>query len=213
MFGVKRCPFLGRCKVKFKSCYTAIAFTFSLLPAILEKIEKMISDFKNIEYLKFGNERQRLAFFEIKQYKVLEKLEKYNPILTGTIPIGIDLPESDLDIICQCENHFEFTTDLLKYFFHQKDFKVYSAKQNGIKSTIAKFKTNNFIFEIFGQNIQTEKQNAYRHMIIENRILKEKGEEFKQGILKLKSKGMKTEPAFAKLLGIDGNPYSELLKL
>ncbi|WP_343330978.1 DUF4269 domain-containing protein [Polaribacter staleyi] len=56
-------------------------------------------------------------------------------------------------------------------------------------------------------------QNAYRHMIVENKILKEKGFEFKQSIKKLKSNGTKTEPAFAKLLGLEGNPYTELLKL
>ncbi|SDT05691.1 DUF4269 domain-containing protein [Winogradskyella sediminis] len=173
----------------------------------------MIENFRNIEYLEFGNERQKLAFSEIKKYQILEKLEKYDPILTGTIPIGIDLPESDLDIICECQNHSEFKTYLSENFSNKKDFKVYSTKQNGIESTIAEFKTDNFLFEIFGQNIPTEKQNAYQHMIIENRILKEKGSEFKQEVKKLKSIGIKTEPAFAKLLGLNGNPYSELLKL
>jgi hypothetical protein len=50
-------------------------------------------------------------------------------------------------------------------------------------------------------------------MIIESRILKEKGIDFKEKIIKLKSSGIKTEPAFAKLLGLNGNPYVELLKL
>ena len=68
----------------------------------------MSEKFRNIEYLKFGSQRQKLAFHEIKQHRIFEILEKYNPILTGTIPIGIDLPERDLDIICQCENHTEF---------------------------------------------------------------------------------------------------------
>jgi len=173
----------------------------------------LIENFKNIEYLKYGNEKQKLAFYEIKKYKILEKLKKYNPILTGTIPIGIDIPESDLDIICECENHSEFSDYILQEFSSKKDFKIYSTKQNGIESTIAQFKTENFLFELFGQNIPTEKQNAYRHMIIENRILKERGIEFKKRIKKLKSNGIKTEPAFAKLLGLKGNPYVELLKL
>jgi len=173
----------------------------------------LIENFRNIEYLKYGNERQKLAFSEIKKHKILEKLEKYNPILTGTIPIEIDIPESDLDIICECQNHSEFRAYLLNQFSDKKDFKVYSIKQNGIESTIAEFKTDKFLFEVFGQNIPTEKQNAYRHMIVENKILKEKGFEFKQCIKKLKSNGIKTEPAFAKLLGLEGNPYTELLKL
>ncbi|SDF44972.1 protein of unknown function [Cellulophaga baltica] len=173
----------------------------------------MIVNFRTIEYLKSGNERQKLAFSEIKKHKVLEKLKKYNPILTGTIPIEIDVPESDLDIICECQNHSEFKAYLLDQFSQKKDFKVYSILQNDIESTIAEFKTENFLFEIFGQNIPTEKQDAYRHMIIERNILEEKGFEFKQKVKDLKSSGIKTEPAFAKLLGLEGNPYIELLKL
>ncbi|MBQ4914201.1 DUF4269 domain-containing protein [Maribacter sp. MMG018] len=172
-----------------------------------------MKNFRNIEYLKRGNERQKLAFSEIKKHKIFEILEKYDPILTGTIPIGIDTPESDLDIICECKDHFEFTRYLTKQFFEKKDFKVYSKKQNGIESTVAEFKTDNFVFEIFGQNIPTEKQNAYRHMVIENHILNQKGTDFKQRIQKLKADGIKTEPAFAKLLGLKGDPYTELLTL
>ncbi len=177
------------------------------------KNRNLMEYFRNIEYLKFGNERQKLAFSEIKKHKILEKLEKYNPLLTGTIPLGIDLPESDLDIICECQNHSEFRAYLLEHFGNKKDFKVYSTKQNGIDSTIAEFKTDNFLIEVFGQNNPIERQNAYRHMIIENRILKEKGSKFKQRVKELKSKGIKTEPAFARLLGLQGNPYAELLKL
>lgn len=173
----------------------------------------MIENFRNIEYLKYGNDRQKLAYSEIKKFYILDKLVQYNPILTGTIPIEIDLPESDLDIICECESHAEFTDFILKQFSDKKDLKIYSTKERGIESTIAEFRTDNFLFEIFGQNIPTEKQNAYRHMIIENRILKEKGFEFKQKIKSLKSSGMKTEAAFAKLLGLDGDPYVALLKL
>ncbi|WP_370627006.1 DUF4269 domain-containing protein [Cellulophaga sp. HaHa_2_95] len=170
-------------------------------------------NFRTIDYLKSGNERQKLAFSDIKKHKVLEKLKKYHPILTGTIPIEIDVLESDLDIICECQNHSEFKAYLLDQFSQKKDFKMYSILQNDIESTIAEFKTDNFLFEIFGQNIPTEKQDAYRHMIIERNILEEKGFEFKQKVKDLKSSGIKTEPAFAKLLGLKGNPYAELLKL
>ena len=178
-----------------------------------KKNRELIEDFRNIEYLKYGNERQKLAYSEIKKYRIIEKLKKYNPILTGTIPIGIDLPESDLDIICECQNHSKFSEFIVQEFSNKKNFKIYSTKHNGIESTVGQFKTENFLFELFGQNIPTERQNAYRHMIIENRILKEKGIEFRKKIKDLKSSGIKTEPAFAELLGLDGNPYAELLKL
>jgi len=173
----------------------------------------LIRDYKIIEYLKYGNDRQKLAYLEIIKLDIFEKLKIYNPILTGTIPIEIDVPNSDLDIICECKNHLEFSAFLLQQFANKNDFRIYSKEQNGIESTIAEFRTENFTFEIFGQNIPTEEQNAYRHMIIEDRILKQKGAEFKLELIKLKSKGIKTEPAFAKLLGLNGDPYTELLKI
>lgn len=168
-------------------------------------------DFKNIEYLKTGNGRQRLAYKVLHELAIYEKLKNYNPILAGTIPIGIDLPESDLDIICECENHPEFSTLLSELFENENEFEIYPTVKKGIPTTIARFKTPDFEIEIFGQNIPTERQNAFRHMLIEYKLLEEKGPEFKTEIIHLKSLGLKTEPAFAKLLGLAGDPYEELL--
>ena len=61
-------------------------------------------DFKDIGYLKNGNLRQQNAFDVLSELDIFEKLKEYNPILPGTIPIEIDLPKSDLDIICECKN-------------------------------------------------------------------------------------------------------------
>lgn len=48
-------------------------------------------------------------------------------------------------------------------------------------------------------------------MLIEHQILLKRGDDFKQQIIGLKLKGLKTEPAFAKLLGFKGDPYLALL--
>ncbi|MCD2258728.1 DUF4269 domain-containing protein [Psychroserpens luteolus] len=177
------------------------------------KCPELTKDFKHIDYLKSGNNRQKRAYTVIKKLNILELLKTYDPILTGTIPIGIDLPDSDLDIICQCNNHCAFSVHMTKLFGHYDHFKIYTTTYQNIESTIAEFKTEQFSFEIFGQNIPTNQQNAYQHMVIEDRILTEKGSKFRQDIIELKSNGMKTEPAFAKLLGLSGDPYVELLKL
>ncbi|AUP81367.1 DUF4269 domain-containing protein [Flavivirga eckloniae] len=173
----------------------------------------MITDFTNIEYLKSGNERQKKAYQELKKLKIFEKLKTYDPILTGTIPIEIDLPESDLDIICECKDHLEFSKHLTELFANKKDFKLKSNCYYNMESTIAKFKSRDFKIEIFGQNVPTRKQHAYRHMLIEYDILNQKGSHFKTNIKKLKSEGLNTEAAFAKLLSISGNPYEALLNI
>lgn len=173
----------------------------------------MAIDFTDIAYLKTGNDRQKMAFLILTKLKVLEKLKAYQPILTGTIPIGIDLPESDLDIICECKNHKEFSNTLIALFSDKDNFAIKTKSLNGIVVTIAKFLTESFEIEIFGQDCPTSHQNAYKHMLVEHKILNAKGDTFKKNILKLKKQGLKTEPAFAKLLGLKGDPYKALLNL
>ena len=170
-------------------------------------------NFKNIEYLKHGNKKQCLAYKALMKLGVFEKLKNYSPILTGTIPIEIDLPKSDLDIICQCENHKEFSDLLRELFGNNQGFNIKTHQRFGPKSTVCQFWYHHFEIEIFAQNKPTEKQNAYQHMIIEYKILQEKDAEFREQIIRLKAMGLKTEPAFAKLLNLKGNPYEELLKM
>ncbi len=173
----------------------------------------MTIDFTNIEYLKTGNERQQQAYLELSELNIFKKLRRYKPILTGTIPIGIDIPESDLDIVCECSNHQVFAKTITKLYADKNDFEIRTNSWNGLFSTVATFHNKKFKIEIFGQDCLPTHQNAYRHMIIEHKILRANDDEFKAKIIKLKKDGLKTEPAFAKLLGIVGDPYEELLKI
>ena len=50
-------------------------------------------------------------------------------------------------------------------------------------------------------------------MLIEHRILRLLGDPFQDEVSKLKKSGLKTEPTFARLLGLVGNPYDELLNI
>ena len=57
--------------------------------------------FESIEYLKNGNSRQVQSYKILKSINIFNILKEFNPILVGTIPIGIDIEKSDLDIVCQ----------------------------------------------------------------------------------------------------------------
>jgi len=170
-------------------------------------------NFKNIAYLKSGNTRQQNAYKTLLNLAVFKKLHSFTPILTGTIPIEIDIPQSDLDIICQCADHQKFSTLITASFKKEHNFSITTYMYNGVKTTLCKFRSNGFDIEIFGQNIPTVKQQAYRHMIVEYHILKEKGTMFKAAVINLKNSGLKTEAAFAKLLQLNGDPYIALLNL
>ncbi|MCU7618543.1 DUF4269 domain-containing protein [Chryseobacterium sp. PBS4-4] len=172
-------------------------------------------DFTKIDYLKDGNERQKRAFEILTKYKVFEKLSNFSPILAGTIPIGIDIDGSDLDIICEVDFKFEedFLDDIIwsKIIPNYVDLKADYLYINDEKSLVINFKLEEFPIEIFAQNKPTTQQKAYLHMIAEYKILQERGEDFKQKIIELKKKGIKTEPAFGMLLNLE-NPYEDLLK-
>lgn len=170
-------------------------------------------DFTEIDYLKDGNERQKKAYEILTKYRILEKMKDYSPILAGTVPIEIDIKGSDLDIIFEVDLKYEqdFLDDLLFCQLISNDVKAEYPIVNGEKCITLNFMLEGFPIEIFGQNKPTTQQNAYLHMVAEYKILQEKGEKFKQKIIELKKQGIKTEPAFGMLLGLE-NPYEDLLK-
>lgn len=168
--------------------------------------------FDNIAYLKDGNERQRQAYFTLKNHHILFKLGLFDPILVGTIPINIDIENSDLDIICCFDDKDDFYQSVYDNFRNEKNFKIAEQPNLDTLTIVASFNIENFEIEIFGQNIPTKHQFGYRHLVVEHQILNQYGEVFRQRIVELKQQGYKTEPAFGLVLGLSGNPYTELLK-
>lgn len=67
--------------------------------------------------------------------------------------------------------------------------------------------------EVFGQAQSTVQQFAYRHMVVEHAILEIGEEKWRAAVRRAKRTGIKTEPAFASLLRLPGNPYDVLLTL
>jgi hypothetical protein len=79
-------------------------------------------DFRSIEYLKQGNERQRQVYNLLVKHVIFEKLVEFDPVLTGTIPLQIDIASSDLDITCYWTNPTDFERVLNKAFGKTEDF-------------------------------------------------------------------------------------------
>lgn len=170
-----------------------------------------ITNFRSIQYLSQGTAIQRAAHKVLSRNQILQKLEPFDPVLVGTIPIDIAIASSDLDIACCFDSKANFIAVLEDHFKDYCDFVLYCKEIDQLPSVIARFSVAGFTVEVFGQSQAVSLQNGYRHMLIENEILQQKGETFKQEIIRLKKQGLKTEPAFAKLLGIQGDPYQGLL--
>ena len=173
--------------------------------------------FAGIAYLAIGNERQQAAYRILTELRLFEQLATYNPILVGTFPLDLDIPGSDLDIICHTADvpaWIKEQSAMLRAInkpFHAEIHKTDRA--NGkIQGTIG-FIHRGFPIELYGEETPSKLQNGYRHMAVEYRVLELLGDAAAVLVRQWKLSGLKTEPAFARLLGLPGDPYAALLEL
>ncbi|WP_018756509.1 DUF4269 domain-containing protein [Paenibacillus terrigena] len=170
-------------------------------------------NFTTLAYLAQGSPRQQEVYRVLNELKICTTLQAYHPLLVGTIPLDIDLPESDLDMICEVHDLQAFQELVIHTYGQMEQFRSHQREVGGIMRFVANFTYNGWPIEIFAQAIPAYEQNGYRHMIVEHRILQVIGTEGKREIRELKQNGLKTEPAFAKWLNLDGDPYSALLAM
>lgn len=166
--------------------------------------------FENIDYLEKGNSKQRHCWALLTENGILGKLANYGPLLAGTIPIGIDTDSSDLDIVCTVANRDTFVTESVRLFGGCENFRIWRSGHDG--AVVCRFTLGGMDIEIYGGEEQPENSAAFRHMLVEHRLLCLGGERFRREVVRLKESGIKTEPAFVALLGIGGDPYEEMLK-
>ncbi|MDQ0257521.1 hypothetical protein J2S74_004979 [Evansella vedderi] len=166
--------------------------------------------FLSIDYLKEGNPRQQLAYKAMHALGLLIDLEEYTPVLCGTLPINIDIDNSDLDIIMEVKNFDAFEKSIVALYGCHEGFRIKKTHIRGNPVMKANFLYGGFEFELFGQDVLVTEQYAYLHMIIENTLLR-KNPPIREEIIALKKQGYKTEPAFCKVLGLEGDPYEGLI--
>ena len=168
---------------------------------------------QDISYLREGNARQQAAYRALESLGVMRILCAYNPVLVGTIPIGIDVQTSDLDIVCEARELDGFERRVTDAFGQREGFRVRRKRIKGVPSVVANLRHDGFEVEIFGQPQPVTEQHAYRHMVVEARLLAMGGEEARREIRRLKGGGLKTEPAFARYFGLVEDPFEVLLEL
>jgi len=173
----------------------------------------MDRNWTNIDYLLRGGIKQQLAYYTLTTLGILDLLKPYNPILVGTIPIAIDVEYSDLDILCEVHDFDAFVNLADNHFSCLPNYNVSRGGHGVLQYIVINFKWVRSPIEIFAQAVPTLLQNGYRHMVIEHRLIELLGPSFRQEIIRLKSQGVKTEPAFAMILNLKGNPYESILEL
>ncbi|WP_408095841.1 VOC family protein [Peredibacter sp. HCB2-198] len=141
-----------------------------------------------------GNER---VYRALVGSKVLEKLKAYGPLVTGTFPLNLHRPDSDLDILVSAQ------VDEIKSLF----------PDGKISGNVITFTFEGVPFEIYCDSLPAVKQKASIHFQVEERLLKLGGLPFYQELLELRKSGLKTEPAFAQRLKLKGDSYEDILNL
>lgn len=158
-------------------------------------------------------EMNTAVYSAIAKSKILHHFKEYNPLIAGTFPLAINVEGSDVDVLLEVLD-FEVLSESLKaHYGHCAGFEITFAEVDSLQTLICHFTFDQVPFEVFAQYKSPVRQTAYRHFLIEERLLKLHGELFREQVLKTRMNGLKTEPAFAEVLKLKGDPYQALLDL
>jgi hypothetical protein len=144
--------------------------------------------------------------------RILDVLADFDPRIAGTLPIGLAVGGSDIDVICYANDARRFAETIWLHFCDLDSFCLYQWTSNN-HPIIARFLYAGWPFEIFGGSRPVDEQTGWRHFAIEKRLLDLDDGRLRSAVMALRAKGQKTEPAFTAALAIEGNPYRALLDL
>jgi len=143
---------------------------------------------------------------------VLAALAGFDARVVGTPPLGLDLPGSDIDVVCHAPDGIAFAHRIWEAFAHEQCFALRQWR-GGERAIIAAFEAFGWPFEIFAAPRPVQEQAGWRHFEVERRLLALGGAALRERVMARRRAGMKTEPAFADALGLAGDPYRAMIDL
>ena len=155
----------------------------------------------------------RLPFDQVlDQLGLLQALAEFEPTVIGTPPLGIDIESSDIDIACTAKDLSRFKSDATRRFGRESAFCTEDLQCFTDPAARIGFLASDWEIELFCQAIPIREQWGVRHFLLEKRLL-ELRPSLRDKVIELKRSGLKTEPAFATLLKLEGDPYEAMLEL
>ncbi len=122
------------------------------------------------------------------------------------------MPGSDIDVLCHAPDAEVFAEALWETCRDFEHFAMWQW-QKADRPVVAAFSVAGVPFEVFGQALPVEEQCGWRHFAVEARLLRLGGEGLREAVMTARRAGAKTEPAFAEVLGLEGDPYQAMLAL
>ncbi|MDI7865133.1 DUF4269 domain-containing protein [Rhizobiaceae bacterium n13] len=155
----------------------------------------------------------RITYIEaIEATGILRQLADFDPHVAGTLPLDVHTGTSDIDILCHAPDDERFSELLWSCFGGEGDFRMWQWSGSG-RPVLASFRAHGWEFEIFGAGVPVAEQSGWRHFEVERRLLALGGPAFRDAVMALRGKGVKTESAFWAALGQTGDPYQGMLGL
>jgi hypothetical protein len=153
----------------------------------------------------------RLPWHEVLRYVDPARwLDPFDPRVAGTPALGLDLPGSDLDILCHAPDPDAFLAVLWPLCSGWPGSALWQWR-GAYRPLVARFQAGGWEVEIFAAAEPVEQRMAWRHARIEARLLRIGGTALRNRVMDLRRQGTKTEPAFAAVPGLEGDPYRALL--
>ena len=166
--------------------------------------------FCGLQKLQQASEVGANAALALQHADILGHLAEFDPVIAGTLPIAINTEQSDIDILCHAVDLSRFNDCVDSAFSsypHYRRHQRAPTKHVGVASVVR------FEVEIFATDCPSTAQYGFIHMLAEARILALLGPDFAKRVRALKRQNVKTEPAFAQLLRLSGDPYIGLAEL
>lgn len=144
--------------------------------------------------------------------RVLERLAAFDPHVAGTFPLGLNVVGSDIDVLCHAHDVAAFAEAVWSAYAYLEHFALmqWCCAPHAL---IARFTLGGVAFELFGGADPVVQQAAWQHFEVERHLLDMGGEPFYRAVMSERARGLKTEPAFAKVLGLSGDAFNQMLML
>ena len=117
-----------------------------------------------------------------------------------------------IDVICHAADARVFANAVWAFAGDFEAFSIHQWTEDG-RPVVATFRVHGWPVELFGDARPVAQQPGWRHFEIERRLLALGGESLHAAVMERRCNGLKTEPAFADVLRLAGDPYVALLEL
>jgi hypothetical protein len=140
---------------------------------------------------------------------IADRLAPFDPVVVSSLAAGLGTDSSDLDVVCDLRAP-GFLDAVREAYEDRPGFAV---RTDGPLTLVA-FAGERLTVELIGEPRPVEEQTAYRHAVAHRRLAAAGGPAFACAVREQRRlDGLKTEPALAAVLGLDGEPYAAIERL